>query len=110
MSAPPLCRHIYSLDRRDDYLRQQQAFAAEQPFFSVVRLGRLVLTSAFWNGPTRCCGRWRIFWRRERRLKGATADKVGFNTLESLYNARFDPDKRIITVVALGRGGIPRRL
>lgn len=61
MSAPPLCRHIYSLDRRDDYLRQQQAFAAEQPFFSVVRLGRLVLTSAFWNGPTRCCGRWRIF-------------------------------------------------
>ena len=59
--APPLCRHIYSLDRRDDYLRQQQAFAAEQPFFSVVRLGRLVLTSAFWNGPTRCCGRWRIF-------------------------------------------------
>jgi hypothetical protein len=39
MSAPPPCRHIYSLDRRDDYLRQQQAFAAEQPFFSVVRLG-----------------------------------------------------------------------
>ncbi|WP_192802288.1 hypothetical protein [Serratia marcescens] len=32
---------------------------------------------------------------------------MGFNTLESLYNARFDPDKRIITVVALGRGGIP---
>jgi len=39
MNAPPPCRHIYSLDRRDDYLRQQQAFAAEQPFFSVVRLG-----------------------------------------------------------------------
>ena len=39
MSAPPPCRHIYSLDRRDDYLRRQQAFAAEQPFFSVVRLG-----------------------------------------------------------------------
>ncbi len=32
---------------------------------------------------------------------------MGFNTLESLYNARFDPDKRIITVVALGRGGYP---
>lgn len=39
MSATPPCRHIYSLDRRDGYLRQQQAFAAEQPFFSVVRLG-----------------------------------------------------------------------
>ncbi|MCW6011575.1 hypothetical protein K1Y38_01400 [Serratia marcescens] len=38
---------------------------------------------------------------------GATADKVGFNTLESLYNTRFDPDKRIMTVVAVGRGGIP---
>jgi hypothetical protein len=38
MSAPPPCRHIYSLDRRDDYLRQQQAFAAERPFFSVARL------------------------------------------------------------------------
>ncbi|MEX0632054.1 hypothetical protein M8494_08550 [Serratia ureilytica] len=32
MSAPQPCRHIYSLDRRDDYLRHQQAFAAEQPF------------------------------------------------------------------------------
>ncbi|MEX5715897.1 hypothetical protein IC615_19145 [Serratia ureilytica] len=39
-----------------------------------------------------------------------TADKVGFNTLESLYNARFDLDKRIITVAAIGRGGYPRRL
>ncbi|WP_253722873.1 hypothetical protein [Serratia sp. FDAARGOS_506] len=39
MSAPPPCRHIYSLDRCDDYLRRRQAFAAEQPFFSVVRLG-----------------------------------------------------------------------
>ena len=38
MSAPPPCRHIYSLDRHDDYLRQQQAFAAERPFFSVARL------------------------------------------------------------------------
>jgi 23S rRNA pseudouridine2605 synthase len=32
---------------------------------------------------------------------------VGFNTLESLYNARFDPDKRIITAVAVSRGGYP---
>ncbi|CAI1616866.1 MULTISPECIES: alpha/beta fold hydrolase [Serratia] len=38
LSSPPACRHIYSLDRDADYLRQQQTFAAEHPFFSVVRL------------------------------------------------------------------------
>ena len=32
---------------------------------------------------------------------------MGFNTLESLYNARFDPDKCIVTVVAVGRDGYP---
>ena len=32
MSAPPLCRHIYSLDRRDDYLRQQQALPPSSRF------------------------------------------------------------------------------
>jgi pimeloyl-ACP methyl ester carboxylesterase len=39
LGSPPPCRHIYSLDRSEDYLRRQQAFAAEHPFFSVVRLG-----------------------------------------------------------------------
>ncbi len=38
LTSPPACRHIYSLDRGEDYLRQQQSFAANHPFFSVVRL------------------------------------------------------------------------
>ncbi|CAI0786292.1 alpha/beta hydrolase [Serratia quinivorans] len=38
LSSPPACRHIYSLDRDEDYLRQQQVFAANHPFFSVARL------------------------------------------------------------------------
>ena len=38
LSSPPPCRHIYSLDRDENYLEQQRAFAAEYPFFSVVRL------------------------------------------------------------------------
>ncbi|CAI1598520.1 MAG: alpha/beta fold hydrolase [Serratia proteamaculans] len=38
LSSPPVCRHIYSLDRDDDYLRHQQGFAVDHPFFSVARL------------------------------------------------------------------------
>ncbi|WP_231922046.1 hypothetical protein [Serratia ficaria] len=38
LSPAPRCRHVYSLDRHEDYLHRQQDFAAEHRFFSVVRL------------------------------------------------------------------------
>ncbi|MBL3521534.1 alpha/beta hydrolase [Serratia plymuthica] len=38
LGSPLPCRHIYSLDRDENYLRQQQVFATDHPFFSVLRL------------------------------------------------------------------------